>query len=389
MAWQKRLYWLVPALLVLAGLIYGFWPRPVSVDTVTVERGPLRQVVEQEGRTRVVERYRVAAPVTGRLRRLSLEAGDRMQQGEPLLRIDPAAPALLDPRRRGRARAGLKQAEAELKAARAEAELAQSELERTRRLVEQDKMARAELDRRRAKARSAEARLEAARYAVEAARYEARRAERLRQADTPDESLTVTAPVNGRILEVHQESRTPVSPGQPIITLGNPGSLEVVTEVLSGDAVAIAPGMPVEYTGWGGDKVLSGEVERVEPAGFEEVSALGVEERRVNVISTLTSPREEWQGLGAGYRVLANFVLWSADDALQVPEGALFRHEGGWAVFRVTAEGTARLQPVEVGRSGKLSRQILHGLQAGDRIITHPPDTLTEGTPVQPEPVGE
>jgi HlyD family secretion protein len=383
MGWQRRLYWLIPALLVAGGLVYGFWPRPVAVDTAEVTRGPLRETVEHEGRTRVQERYVVAAPVAGKLLRVGWEAGDRMERGETLLQLAPGTPNLLDPRSRGRAEAGLAQARAELEAARSEASLARRELERTRRLVEQDKVARAELDRARARAQAAGARLAAARYAVDAAQFEARHARELIAEADEGGVLALPAPVSGRVLTVHQESRTPVSPGQPLVTLGDPNSLEVVTEVLSSDAVRLAPGMAVEYSGWGGDGMLAGEVKRVEPSGFEEISALGVEERRVNVISSITSPREQWRGLGHGYRVQSRFVLWSAGNALQVPEGALFRHDGGWAVFRVT-DGRARLQPVEVGRAGGLSRQITAGLKPGQRIITHPGESVADGVRVVP-----
>jgi HlyD family secretion protein len=197
------------------------------------------------------------------------------------------------------------------------------------------------------------------------------------------DALAVRSPVDARVLKVMHESEGTVQPGTPLIELGDPESLEVEVEVLSGQAVKIAPGARVLFDRWGGDKPLEGRVRIVEPTGFTKISALGVEEQRVRVIADFTSPREEWQRIGDGYRIEARFVVWEGADVLQIPASALFRHNHGWAVF-VADGGRARLQPIETGQRNGLQVEVLSGIGAGDTVIAHPDDKIGDGRRVKP-----
>ncbi len=224
------------------------------------------------------------------------------------------------------------------------------------------------------------------RYAVEVAQQELAAAEaRLQYAGRSDspERIPVEAPVDGVVLAVQHESRGVVSAGEPLLVIGNPASLEVVIEVLSASAVQIEPGMEVRFHRWGGTDSLPGRVRRVEPAGFTEVSALGVEEQRVRVIADITAPHEEWRGLGDAYRVEAEFVLWSADDVLQIPETALFETDDGYAVY-VIADGVARQRAVTVGHEGGLDVEIRKGLAEGEQVVLQPSREISDGTRVVP-----
>jgi len=195
------------------------------------------------------------------------------------------------------------------------------------------------------------------------------------------EPLPLSAPVSGQILAVHHESAGTVSPGTPLLSIGDADALEAAVDVLSEDAVRIRPGMPAHISRWGGDITLEGVVRTVEPTAFTKISALGVEEQRVWVICDITSPKEKWGALGDGYRVEASFILWQADDVLKVPTSALFRSAEGWAAF-VIDDDTAELRTLEVGRRGELEAEIRSGLEAGERVIIHPDNALEDGTPV-------
>jgi HlyD family secretion protein len=384
------------ATLVTAALVIGFLPRAVPVDIATVKRAPLTVSVEEEGKTRVRQRYLVAAPVAGYIRRIALKAGDAVAARQVLAVIEPARAVALDPRTRAQAQAQVSAAQAALavaeqdaQAATAAAGLARQERVRAESLRQANFLSAQALD----TARSAETRALAARQAsvdaVEVARFEldmaraaVANAARL-QAGGPAEVMQVRAPVAGRVLRVLHESEGAVAAGEPLLEIGNPASLEVEVEVLSSYAVKIAPGSRVILDRWGGDKALQGRVRVVEPGGFTKVSALGVEEQRVRVIVDFTSPREAWQRLGDGYRVEARFVLWEGADVLQLPTSALFRHGEGWAVFAVKG-GRAHLTPLEIGERAGLATQVLSGLAAGAEVVSHPDDTLSDGVRVKP-----
>lgn len=386
-------------LLVLAvagGLAYGFLPRPAPVDVVTVSKGPLAVTVEEEGKTRVRDRYVISAPMTGFARRIDLDAGDAVKAGQVLAVIEPVRSDALDPRTRAQTAAQVKAASATVAAARenaraatAQAELARQEQERISRLRQSNFVSEQALDRARAEFSRAQAVQQAASHNVNVARFEldmARSAlaksDRL-LAGGPAETLAIKSPAEARVLRVVHESEGTVQAGEPLLEIGNPEALEAEVEVLSTQAVKIAPGYRVLFDRWGGDNVLQGSVRVVEPTGFTKVSALGVEEQRVRVIVDFTSPRAEWQRLGDGYRIEARFVVWEGDNVLQVPASALFRHNNGWAVFVVEGRH-ARLRPVEIGQRAGLVAQIVAGLKVGERVINHPDDRIRDGVRIKP-----
>jgi HlyD family secretion protein len=382
---------LVVAGLVIAGLIVlGFRPSPILVDVEPVTRGHLAIAVEDEGRTRVIDRYEVSAPLTAQARRITLEVGDPVNLGDVLVTLDaPPSPAL-DARAVQEARARLAAAEAALETARAEvralaaeALFVREEYQRIRDLAERQLVSRSLLDRAAADLDRADALTRSARFRVQTAiaqRDAAAAALAHAGGQDPEGSgvLELTSPVAGRVLRRHFESTRVVQPGEPMLEIGDPSRLEVVVDVLSADAVRIEPGMRVIFERWGDPTALEGRVRRVEPTGFTKVSALGVEEQRVWVIADITSDAELWTRLGDGYRVNARFVLWEDDDVLKVPTSALFRHEGTWAVF-VVSEARASLRRVEVGRRGALYTQVIDGLVEGERVVVHPDRDVVDG----------
>ncbi|MFU8895087.1 MAG: efflux RND transporter periplasmic adaptor subunit [Gammaproteobacteria bacterium] len=386
---------LITAVLVTLALAWGFWPRPVSIETGEVTRQPLQVTVEEEGRTRVKDRFVMHAPVAGYLRRVELEVGDRAPLGETLAILDPLQPSVLDPRARAEAearvagaRASLVRAEAALRQAAAEAELAREEFHRREEMLAQALVSRSEFDQARSRMRATEAAQAAAKSAVEVARFDLQAASAtLRHyagdsADEAREAVRLRSPVDGRVLRVIQESAGVVTAGQPLLEVGDPRRLEVAVEVLSRDAVRIEPGGRVLFERWGGEEVLEGTVRTVEPTGFTKVSALGVEEQRVLVIADIRSAPEAWQRLGDGYRVEAKFIVWEREDALTVPASALFRRDDGWAVFLVEND-RARLRAVTLGPGSGLLTEVLEGLNAGDVVIVHPDDDIDDGARVE------
>lgn len=383
------------ALAVAGGLAFGFWPRPVPVETATVSRGPMRVVVEEEGKTRVRERYVIAAPIPGRLRRITLKVGDAIAAGQTLAVIEPALSAALDPRTRAEAQARLAAAEAALLAAQenarasaAQAELARQTLKRIAGLHGAGFVSPQALDQARTEAARSQAAQAAAEQQVRVARFQrdTARAALLEAGENSGAGglFRVRSPVAGRVLRIQRDSEGPVAAGQPLLEVGDPNDLEVEVEVLSTQAVRIPPGARVEFDRWGGPP-LEGRVRLVEPTGFTKVSALGVEEQRVRVIADFTSPREAWQNLGDGYRVEARFVVWEGRDVLQIPASSLFRHDSGWAVFRVD-KGRARLAPVTLGQRAGLTVEVTAGLAPGDAIVSHPDDKVADGTRIKPRP---
>ena len=388
---RGRLGILLLGLLVVAGLVYGFLPRPVPVDIAVAGKGPMAVTVEEEGVTRVMDRYVITAPMTGYVRRIGLKVGDAVAKGQVLAVLEPARSDALDPRRRAQARAQVSAAEAKLAAARenaraatADAQLARKELQRADKLAQEKFLSQSAMDQARTNVSRSEASQRAAAHQVNVARFEldsARaalaRSEAL-QAGKAAETMDVRAPVAARVLKVEHESEGTVQAGQPLLDIGDPEALEVDVELLSTDAVRIVPKSRVIIEHWGGDKPLQGVVRVVEPAGYTKVSALGVEEQRVHVIVDFTSPRRLWQRLGDGYRVETKFVVWEGTDVLQIPASALFRHNGGWAAF-VVRDGRAQLRPVRLGHRNGLKAEVLQGIKAGEQVIIHPDDKVRDG----------
>ena len=384
------------AVLAAAALVWGFRPRPVAVETGVASRAPLAVTVEEEGRTRVRDRFEISAPVAGFVRRLDLDAGDSVTRNQVVAELEPLRSTVLDPRTQAEAQARVASAEYALQAAEqktlaaaAEASRAQHEFARRKKLRESGGISQEEVDTAELLARRTIAEQRSAAFAVEVARFEleaARTALSYSAAQpTPAsvERVQVRTPVAGRVLKLVRRSEGVVAAGETLIEIGDPAALEVEVDVLSCDAVRIAPGTLVRLARWGGDADLLGRVRIVEPAGFTKVSALGVEEQRVWVIADITSPPEQWQRLGDGYRAEASFVLWQGDDVLQVPAGALFRHGDGWAVFRVDGS-RARLHPVEVGHNNGFAAEIVKGLDVDDRVIVHPSDAVEDSVRIAP-----
>lgn len=386
--WRRRIFLVVIAVLVAWGLFEGFRPQPVEVDTGTATRGPLRVTIEQEGRTRVVDRYVMTAPVNGYARRIRLDVGDAVARGATLVELEPMRAEVLDARRRAEAEARIASADAGVSAAgqRADAaatnaSLAQKELERVRVLRQSGYVSAAADDHAASAAERTAAELRSAQFAVAVARHELEAARaQLKYAASGSNAATVAVrtPVAGRVLKIPRKSEGPVTVGQPLIEIGDPAALEVEVDVLSADAVRIHPGTRVVFERWGGEGTLEGVVRVVEPAGFTKVSALGVEEQRVWVIVTFTSPATQWQRLGDGYRVEASFILWEANDVLQIPASALFRDGDGWAAF-VVEQGKAVKRRVQTSHRNGLGAQVISGIKAGERVIVHPDDQVRDG----------
>lgn len=376
-------------------LLVGFWPQPILVEAVTVTKAPLTVAIEEDGQTRLIDRYRISAPVAGVASRVEFEVGDAVAKGQTLLNITPLAARILDPRSRAQAvaeiaaaQAALLGAEQQVNAVVASKDLADNELRRLRTLMQRQLVAQDSLDRATADAASQAAALRSAQFNVEVRRYElqARRStleyQTLLAEGEAIEPVLVRAPVAGEVLKIHHECEGPVETGLPLMEIGNPAALEVVVDVLSMDAIKIQTGMRVLFERWGGDAPLEGIVRTVEPVGFTKVSALGVEEQRVWVVVAITSNVDQWQRLGDGYRVEARFILWDEDDVLQLPASSVFRYRDGWAVFVIDG-GRAQRRPVTIGQRNGLSVQILAGVDSGDRVLDHPSDEVDEGVSVR------
>ena len=385
----------VTTVVIITLLAWGFWPQPVMVEAVATMRAPLAVSIEEEGRTRVIDRYIVSAPVDGVACRVQLEVGDPVKQGQVLLGITPLESQVLDPRSRAQAKARVSAAESALRAAREEAqaatatqEYAATELERLRPLIEKGLVAREAFNRAETEAKTSAAAKRSADFNVDVASYDLEVARTTLQysaataSGIPAERVPVRSPIDGRILKVQHECEGAVRTGDPLLEVGDPTALEIEVDVLSADAVKIKPGMKVLFDRWGGEQPLQGRVRNIEPVGFTKISALGVEEQRVLVISDFTSPGEQWQRLGDGYRVEAQFILWQEDDVLQVPASSLFRYKQGWAVFVIDGNRASR-RGIKVGQRNGLNAQILAGVATGEMVINHPSDAVEDGRSVK------
>jgi HlyD family secretion protein len=369
------------------------WPRSVLVDLATVDQGRLRVTVEEEGETRVRDRFVVSAPVAGQVLRIALEPGDPVRKDETVLATFlPAAPHLLDARTHAEAEAAVAAARATLGGARAGEQraeaaltLARSELERHRQLFAEKIVSQQALDAAETEARAAEEALRAAEFAMASAQHQLEMARaRLLQATGgagAGQPIEIRSPIDGVVFKRYRWSEAVVPAGEPLLELGDPRQLEIVSDLLSTDAVRVSPGDAVLIEQWGGDETLRGRVRLVEPSGFMKVSALGVEEQRVNVIVEFEDPVEAWEKLGDGYRVEVRVVVWESEGVLKVPTSSLFRQGEGWAVFALDS-GRARLVPIELGRRNGLEAQVVSGLEAGQEVVVHPSDTLEDGARV-------
>jgi HlyD family secretion protein len=385
------------ALLIVAAAVaavVALRPRPVAVDPAPVTRGPLVVAIEENGVTRVKDRFVVSAPVTGSLSRLRLEPGDPVKEGDPLAEIAPALSPLLDERTRAEAQArlgaalsALGQAEAQVSRARVQRDLAAQELARAQKLHATGSMPAQAVELADFSARMRAEELASAEFGRKVATEEVRGARVAlgdgRSSTSGDRHVDVVSPISGRVLRVLQKSAGVVQSSTALVEVGDPSALEVVVDLLTTDAVHVVPGTDVDIRGWGGVQPIAGKVRRVEPSAFTRPSALGVDEQRVNVIVALTDPPARWSVLGDGYRVEARIVLWQSDRVLKVPQGAVFRRGDGWAVFRIE-DGVAKLTTVQLGHRGETEAEITAGLAEGASVAVHPGDRVKDGVRVAP-----
>lgn len=382
--WAKRIALALAGGGVLAGMVLAWLPKPVVVDTAVARRAPLEVEVAEDGQTRVHERFVVAAPISGTLDRIALEAGSEVRRGDVIGHVRPPAAALLDPRSRDEAVARLtaaiahrRVADTAIAKAAAARDQAVREADRARQLADRAAIPIAERDRLELAERVATADRAAADLDRSAAEAEVEAARAAlgdgRGRDAPA-AFPITSPVSGRVLKLVRDSAGPVTAGAPLLELGDPRALEVAIDLLSADAAKIAPGMAVTLDGWGGEHPLRGQVRLVEPSGFTRISALGVEEQRVKVIAALDDIPPS---LGDGFRVEARIVLWRGD-AIVVPLSAVFRDHDHWAVYTADA-GIARLIHVGLGHRGRTDVEIASGLATGAMVILHPGDSVTDG----------
>lgn len=380
---RARHWWFLPYLgfiALICLIVAGLWPKPLPVETVRLTAGRLQATVNEEGKTRIKHRYTVSAPVAGQLRRIELKPGAEVVAGQTLLAvIDPVTPGLLDERTRRLTEARRDSAAANVEKARVAQRFALSEFARFQNLFKQQTISTQELENVQWRADSATKDLESAEALLRQAEAELASFEQAASGHEPARPpVEVTSPITGRVLRVLEENARVVAPGTPLLEVGNPSDLEVVVDVLSRDGAAIAPGIPVELSQWGGPDLLQGRVRLVEPAAFTKISALGVEEQRVNVIVDLLAPPEQRPTLGDNFRVEARIVVWQADQVLKVPAGALFRRGEQWCAF-VVENGRAHARVIKVGRSSGTETQVLEGLTPGQELVLYPGSRVADG----------
>ena len=378
------------ALVALALLVaWALRPQPIAVEIAQVKRGGFEQTISDDGRTRVRERYIVSAPLAGRVERIALEAGDPVKQGQVVALLTPTVPAFLDARtarelqeRIGAAEAQLARARAETQKTMAQRSQARADLDRQAKLATEGFVSATAREQAALALQVAERALQAARYGEEAARHEleqTRAALRRYETGVPGARWNVMSPVDGSVLKVVQQSEGAVALGAPLLEVADARSLEAVVDVLSQEAVAVRPGMPARLELGAGVAPLAARVRLVEPAAFTKISALGVEEQRVNVVLDFVEALDKVQTIGDAFRVEASIVVYKQEDALKVPVGALFREGEGWAVF-VAEGGRAHKRAVKVPRRNSLEALVEAGLKPGEQVIVYPSDALRDGS---------
>jgi HlyD family secretion protein len=377
----------------LAGLVvWALRPQPISVEIVEVTKGVFEQTVSDDGQTRVRDRYVIAAPLAGQVERIQLEVGDPVKQGQMVAELTPTAPAFLDVRTQRELRERIGAAEAQVARARAETLKTQAQRDQARadrdrqvRLSKEGFISQTVLEQADLALRTAERAVDAARFAAQAAGHDLAQARAALTRYESKELVTrwpVSSPVAGVVLKVAQKSEGPVPLGAPLVEVADPRSLEAIVDVLSQEAVAIRPGMPARLELGQGVPALAARVRLVEPAAFTKVSALGVEEQRVNVVLDFSEPLDKVQTIGDGFRVEAHIVVFTQESAVKAPVGALFRQGADSAAFVIDAE-RARLQVVKVARRNNLEAMVEDGLKAGDRVVVYPSDALKDGSRVE------
>jgi HlyD family secretion protein len=394
--WGRWFVWILLASALVAGVAYSLWPQPVAVETMLVRRGRMQVTVDEDGTTQVRERYQVSSPVAGQLLRIELRSSDRIKAGETLLAtIRPSDPALLNARevaqteaRAAAAEAAVERAEARRSQTKVSADLAEIQFGRAEKLRSSNSIAQDEFDAAEALFRARREEMRVTNFELEIAKFEYEQAQAALGLVQPNnqeftKNFEIRSPISGSVLRLFEESSTVVTAGKPLLEVGDPNDLQIVVDVLSSDAVKIQPGNEIRIVHWGGQQPLAATVRVVEPAAFTKISALGVEEQRVNVIGDfLDHSRDEGRRLGDGYRVEAEIVVWDEENVLQVPTAALFRESGQWCVFTVK-QGKAQQQVVQIGQRNQLMAEVREGLEADSEVVIYPSDQVKEGLAVR------
>ncbi|MDJ0627857.1 MAG: HlyD family efflux transporter periplasmic adaptor subunit [Rhodobacter sp.] len=375
-------------------IAWGFRPDPVPVDLAEVTRGQMQITVDADGKTRIRDLFEVAAPIAGRALRSPVDVGDRVIAGKTVVAVvQPVPPPLLDARARVQAAAAVAEAEAALRVAKSQVRQAEEDLThaasqyaRIATLVDRGVSSVTQLEDATQLRAIKEAALDAARSSQSMAEGALARARAVLIEPDPEDPLAgdaccieLHAPTDGVVLEIASISERPVAMGTPLVTIGRPENLEIVADLLSSDAVRVAAGSRAIVERWGGPQALEAILRKIEPSARTKISALGIEEQRVDVVFDLVSPPEDRPGLGDGFAVYLRVVEWQAADQLQIPLSALFRHGGDWFAFRVPGDGIAERVAVEIGRRNGRVAQVLSGLSAGDRVVTHPSERVQDG----------
>jgi len=382
---KRSITYLILGLVAVALTVWLFRPAPLKVDTGRVERGSMQVTVDEQGEARSHDRFVVTAPVSGRMTRIELHDGDAVQQNQVVAKI---APLPLSVRERGEQTARVtaaasRQREAEELMRRAAEELAQAkrEAKRIERLVKDGFMSVQAAE----QARNAETKVaneaEAARFRAKSAAADVQMAKSglVAGGDNSNTLFSVRSPVAGRILRIVDPSERVVAAGTPLLTVGDLSKLEVVIELLSSEAVKVKPGMAVIIEGWGGSETLAAKVQRIEPYAFTKVSALGVEEKRTNVVAEFVDPP---MALGDGYRVNTRIVVWAANAVNKVPSSAVFRCAEGWCTF-VVENGRAKRRDIKIGQRNVNEAEVLAGLTPEETVIRHPANAIEDGARVE------
>ena len=394
-----RIVPIMAVLAIVAAFVWAFVPQPVEVQVSEVTRGAFQQTIEEDGKTRVRERYNISAPLSGKLQRISLKAGDIVKQNQVVAFIAPSAPALLDIRseqelseRVGTAEAQQARSNAEVERAQASLEKSANDLARFKKLAADKFISQSQLDQTELEVKINSRALEAAKYARHAAEHELAVTRTARQqfqcegdCGSSKREWPVRSPVAGRVLKIVQENEGIVVQGQPLLEIGNPADLEVVVDVLSTDAVQIHPGAAVQIKGSGLSSNLQGHVRRVEPSAHTKISALGVEEQRVNIIIDFNSTPEQWNSLGDGFSVDTKIIIFNTDKAIKVPVSALFRKGNLWAVF-VVSNNKAEERTISIARRSSTEAMVEKGLQPGEKVIIYPSEKIKHKERVKTQP---
>lgn len=393
--WIKRGIGLLVVAVILAATIYALLPQPVGVDIAVIDRGTVEVAVDEEGVARIRDIFRVSTPVAGRVQRLPIEEGDVVKRNvSTVALIRPSDPPFLDVRTRREleatvdaAHAGVDLAESQLRSADSNLDLARANHERAAKLMSSGNISQRAFDEAvtawstsEAEYRQAEANLVLRQK--ELAAVEARLIEPDGDVESDGEAccVVVAAPTDGVVLDVLSESEQVLPAGAPLAEIGDPANLEIVAHLLSSDAVRVAQGSKARLDDWGG-RSLAARVSRINPAAYTKVSALGIEEQRVDVVLDLVDAEDAWGRLGHDFRVMVHIPIWVEDDAVRVPIGALFRRGNEWAVFRVV-DGRAELTPVAIDHRNNRWAEVIDGLVPGNKVILHPSDRVEHGTRV-------